>query len=44
MMFSVPLYFQVTAGASNTVSGAHLFPAVAGNAVGGILTGILIKK
>jgi MFS family permease len=44
LMFSVPLYFQVTERASNTVAGAHLFPAVAGNAVGGIMSGVLIKK
>ena len=44
MMFSVPLYFQITARASNTVAGAHLAPAVVGNAVGGILSGIIIKR
>jgi hypothetical protein len=44
LMFSVPLYFQVTERTSNTVAGAHLFPAVAGNAVGGIIAGLLIKK
>ncbi|KAL9618103.1 MAG: hypothetical protein Q9160_007173 [Pyrenula sp. 1 TL-2023] len=44
VMFTVPLYFQVSANASATVAGAHLFPAVAGNAIGGILVGILIKR
>ncbi|KAF6805739.1 major facilitator superfamily transporter [Colletotrichum sojae] len=44
LMFSVPLYFQVTQRVSNTVAGLHLFPAVAGNAIGGILAGYLIKK
>ncbi|KAL6703416.1 hypothetical protein ACN47E_009675 [Coniothyrium glycines] len=44
LMFAIPLYFQVTAGASNTVAGAHLVPAVVGNAVGGILSGIIINK
>ncbi|KAF2119489.1 major facilitator superfamily transporter [Lophiotrema nucula] len=44
LMFAVPLYFQVTQGASNTVAGAHLFPAVAGNAVGGILSGLSIRR
>lgn len=44
LMFAVPLYFQVTSGASNTVAGAHLFPAVAGNALGGILSGIIINR
>ncbi|GKT45490.1 vacuolar membrane-associated protein iml1 [Colletotrichum spaethianum] len=44
LMFSVPLYFQVTQRVSNTVAGVHLFPAVAGNAIGGVLAGYLIKK
>ena len=43
-MIAIPLYFQVTSSASNTVAGAHLFPAVAGNAIGGILSGIVIKR
>ena len=43
-MFSVPLYFQVTARASNTVAGAHVFPAAAGNAVGGMMSGWLIHR
>ncbi|KAK0391700.1 hypothetical protein NLU13_1199 [Sarocladium strictum] len=44
LMFSVPLYFQVTKRASNTVAGAYLFPAVAGNAVGAIVAGAVIKR
>ena len=44
MMFFVPLYFQVTARASNTVAGAHLVPAVAGNATGGLLAGYIIRR
>ncbi|KAH7363260.1 major facilitator superfamily transporter [Plectosphaerella cucumerina] len=44
LMFAVPLYFQVTQRASNTVAGAYLFPAVAGNAVGAIVSGIIIKR
>lgn len=43
-MIAIPLYFQLTAKASNTVAGAHLFPAVAGNAIGGIISGIVIKR
>ncbi|OAA57552.1 multidrug resistance protein [Niveomyces insectorum RCEF 264] len=43
LMFSVPLYFKASADVSNTVAGAHLFPAVVGNAVGGILSGLYIK-
>ncbi|KAI8933411.1 hypothetical protein NX059_010026 [Plenodomus lindquistii] len=44
LMFAVPLYFQTTAGATNTVAGAHLVPAVVGNAIGGILSGAMIKR
>ncbi|KAI3325331.1 MFS general substrate transporter [Xylariaceae sp. AK1471] len=44
MVFTVPLYFQVTQRSSSTVVGAHLFPAVAGNAIGGILSGYLIRR
>jgi hypothetical protein len=44
MMFSVPLYFQVTARTSYAEAGAHLMPAVVGNALGGLFSGALIKK
>ncbi|KAF6830412.1 major facilitator superfamily transporter [Colletotrichum plurivorum] len=44
LLFSVPLYFQVTQRVSNTIAGFHLFPAVAGNAIGGIFAGYLIRK
>lgn len=44
VMYTVPLYFQVTAKASVTVAGAHLFPAVFANAVASIISGILIKR
>lgn len=43
-MFSVPLYFQVTSNASNTAAGSHLFPAVLGNTVGGLLAGFCIQR
>lgn len=42
-MFTVPLYFQVTAHASTMRAGAQLFPAVAGNAIGMLLVGFVIK-
>jgi hypothetical protein len=42
-MYTVPIYFQVTQRVSSTVAGAHLFPAVIGNTVGGIATGLIIK-
>ncbi|KAL1835490.1 hypothetical protein VTJ49DRAFT_6627 [Mycothermus thermophilus] len=44
LMFSVPLYFRITSGTSNTESGAHLVPAVIGNALGGLLSGVIIKR
>lgn len=44
MLFSVPLYFQVTENASTTASGVHLVPAVVGNTVGGLLAGTFIRK
>lgn len=43
-MYFVPLYFQVTAGASNTLAGLHLVPAVVGNAVGGLVAGSFIRR
>ena len=43
-MYSVPLYFQVTARTSVTAAGAHLVPAVCGNAIGGLLSGIYINR
>ncbi|MCJ1470008.1 hypothetical protein MMC07_008653 [Pseudocyphellaria aurata] len=36
VMYTVPLYFQVTARTSVTIAGAHLMPAVCGNAIGGL--------
>ncbi|QDS75640.1 hypothetical protein FKW77_006935 [Venturia effusa] len=44
MMFCVPLYFQITDNASASLAGAHLFPAVGGNAIGALLSGWIIKK
>lgn len=44
LMFTVPLYFQVTAKATSTVAGAHLVPAVVGNAIGGLVSGAVIKR
>lgn len=37
MLFSVPLYFQVTQRASTTVAGGHMVPAVMGNTLGALL-------
>lgn len=44
MMMLVPMYFTVTAHASATRAGAHLMPAVIGNAVGGLLAGSIIRR
>ncbi|KAM0806628.1 putative Major facilitator superfamily (MFS) profile domain-containing protein [Seiridium cardinale] len=44
MMFTVPVYFQVTQRSTSSVVGTHLLPAVAGNATAGILSGYLIRK
>ena len=43
-MYTVPLYFQITARTSVATAGAHLFPAVFGNAVAGLLSGFIIKR
>ncbi|KAI0012182.1 major facilitator superfamily domain-containing protein [Xylariaceae sp. FL0662B] len=44
LMFTIPLYFQVTERSSSTVAGAHLIPAVIGNTVGGLVTGVWIRR
>lgn len=44
LMTFVPIYFQTTTHASVAAAGALLFPAFAGNTVGGLLTGYLIKR
>ncbi|KAL8807167.1 MAG: hypothetical protein Q9182_000849 [Xanthomendoza sp. 2 TL-2023] len=44
VMYTVPLYFQVTARVSVTNAGFHLFPAVCGNAIGGLMSGVIIKR
>jgi hypothetical protein len=44
MMYTIPLYFQVTARSSATVAGAHMIPAVVGNAFAGLAAGATIKR
>ncbi|KAJ5761771.1 uncharacterized protein N7511_005153 [Penicillium nucicola] len=44
MLFSVPLYFQVTQRASTTAAGVHLVPAVVGNTLGSLLAGLFIRR
>ncbi|KAJ0417556.1 efflux pump antibiotic resistance protein [Aspergillus carlsbadensis] len=39
MMYTVPTFFEITQGASSTVAGAKLFPAVLGVTVGGLFGG-----
>ena len=43
-MYSVPLYFEVTARATIANAGAHIVPAVSGNAIAGLLSGVIIKR
>lgn len=43
-MMLVPMYFQISAHASVTKAGAHLMPSVIGNAFGGLLTGLVIRR
>ncbi|KAJ5833281.1 hypothetical protein N7474_001592 [Penicillium riverlandense] len=44
MMYSVPLFFQLVDNASASVAGAHLFPAIAGVAVAGLIGGHAIRR
>ncbi|CAG8048461.1 unnamed protein product [Penicillium olsonii] len=44
MLFSVPLYFQVTQRASTTAAGGHMIPAVVGNTLGGLVAGIFVRR
>lgn len=43
IMFTIPLYFQVTQHTSATMAGIHLVPAVAGNTIGSLLAGLYIS-
>lgn len=43
-MYSIPLYFQVTASVLPSVAGAYLIPAVVGNTLGGLATGHYIRR
>lgn len=44
MMYTVPLYFQVTANVPAAVAGTHLVPSVVGNAIGGLIAGWFIRR
>ncbi|OAX81261.1 hypothetical protein ACJ72_04400 [Emergomyces africanus] len=44
IMFIIPTYFQVTQNVSIAKAGAFLIPSIAGNTVGGLVTGAWIKK
>ncbi|KAI0143742.1 MFS general substrate transporter [Xylariaceae sp. FL1272] len=44
MLYTIPIYFQVTAGVSNTTCGLHLLPSVVGNTIGGLFAGIFVKR
>ncbi|CAK7215081.1 hypothetical protein SEUCBS140593_002410 [Sporothrix eucalyptigena] len=44
LMLFIPLYFQVTQNASPAQAGAYMVPSIAGNTIGGLLTGTFIKS
>ncbi|KAK6529126.1 hypothetical protein TWF694_004341 [Orbilia ellipsospora] len=44
IMYTVPRYFQITRNSSVAAAGAQLVPAVVGNVVGGLITGISVKR
>lgn len=44
MMYTIPLYFQITSRASASVAGAHLVPAVVGNALAGLAAGAIVNR
>jgi hypothetical protein len=44
MMYCVPLYFEVIHNAPSAIAGVHLFPAVAGNTLGALITGWVIHR
>lgn len=44
IIYTVPVYFQISARASATSAGLHLVPAFVGNVSGGLLAGALIKR
>ncbi|KAF9166008.1 hypothetical protein DFQ26_008854 [Actinomortierella ambigua] len=44
LIYSVPIYFQATAGLSSTQAGLSLIPLVATGAISSLLSGILMNK
>ncbi|KAL8788361.1 MAG: hypothetical protein Q9213_001758 [Squamulea squamosa] len=44
VIFTVPLYFQVTQNATALVAGARLLPGLVAYAVGGLFTGTVIAR
>ncbi|KAI9798956.1 MAG: hypothetical protein M1833_004309 [Piccolia ochrophora] len=44
MVSSVAIYFRITEKATNAEAGLRLMPSVAGNAAGGLLTGLVIRR
>ncbi|KAL2891026.1 Arylsulfatase [Ceratocystis lukuohia] len=44
LMFSIPIFFQVVHKSSSSEAGWHLFPAVLGNTLGSILSGMIIQS
>nr|POE46903.1 vacuolar membrane amino acid uptake transporter fnx2 [Quercus suber] len=44
LILVVPVFFQATRGASVAAAGAYLIPAFVGNSIGGIVSGLWIKR
>lgn len=44
MIFIVPLFFQITKNACTAAAGTYLLPAIIGNTIGGLLSGVYIKR
>ncbi|OIW33161.1 MFS general substrate transporter [Coniochaeta ligniaria NRRL 30616] len=44
MMYTVPIFFQATQGASSSTAGAHLLPAPLGVTVGGLIGGCMTRR
>lgn len=43
-MFFIPLYFQIIKNATPGEAGGYMIPSIAGNTVGGLIAGVLVKK
>lgn len=44
MIYTIPIYFQIVTGMSVTAAGSRIVLIVIGNTVGGLFSGIMIKR